>query len=91
MESPKARLLRRKIEVKSIQEVADSATFEVMADTALLQYVHDLPDTLREDEATANYHRIIGARDFLAKLSTIAEKAQVVTQTVSTANLNHKV
>jgi hypothetical protein len=86
--SPKVRFLEQKPFVTSHQDVVLSAPFLAAADAALLQLISDLPDTTDPTMAAAAYHRILGARQYLRMLETVADSPKPLPPKRSLDNLN---
>ena len=72
-DKPKTRFLAHKNAVKSHQTVVESDSFAQAADAAMLQMVAKLPDTDVPVVAASGYYKVLGARDFLIELQTIAD------------------
>lgn len=70
------------------QELVVSDRFRAAAEAALLEQVMALPMTYKKNEAAAAYYRIMGARDYLQHLLTIAEQPKKLPDRPS-GNLNH--
>ncbi len=74
---------------KSHQELVMTDRFRDACHAALLEQVLALPMTYDQVEAAAAYNRIMGARDFLHHLLSIAEEEKPAPKQPS-ANLNHR-
>lgn len=88
--SPKKQFLEKKEYARIHQDLVVSTHFRAAMESALLQQVFELPNTYDPTESAAAYYRIIGARDYIHYLLTIAEPMREVASP-SPANLNHKV
>lgn len=73
--SPRQKLVAEERVAKQFLDVIDSTAFERGSELAMLQFIENLPDTADPAVAAAGYARIIGAREFLAQLKSIAEPA----------------
>jgi len=89
MLTPKAKFLTLKDLVNRHLDTVMSESFQRASDTALLQFLLESPTTTDPVVAAANYHRIIGARDFLEKLHKIAEVSEPL-KPIETSRLNHQ-
>ena len=87
--TPKARLLADKDLTKFVRQVTDDHRFLTAADAALLELVRSLPDTTNQVDAVAHFNRIVGARNFLAGLLTVADQSKPLPVPDSTAKLNY--
>lgn len=75
--SAKERLLEQKNIVHAHLDTVASESFLRSAEAALLDMVMHCPGIVSEADAAANYHRIIGARDYLQALLAVAEPPQL--------------
>jgi hypothetical protein len=57
------------------RDVVATESFQRASETALLQLIAEMPDTVDQITALAQYHRIIGARMYMKSLVNVAEKA----------------
>lgn len=87
--SPKQHFLVNSSAVKAHQETVDSAEFLVAAQASLLQLVVNLPDTTDPTIAAAAYHRIVGARQYLNQIISIADKTKPPEVVVPLGQLDH--
>lgn len=74
--SAKERLLAEKAIANQHLDTVSSEAFLRAAEAALLEMVMAAPSEVSEADAAANYHRIVGARDYLRALLSIAEPPQ---------------
>jgi hypothetical protein len=74
--SAKQRLLEQKNIAHAHLDTVSSEAFLRSAEAALLDMVMHAPTQVTEEDAAANYHRIVGARDYLQALLAIAEPPQ---------------
>lgn len=70
---PRTRFQENKTYVSAHKELVVSDQFRAACEAALVQTIVGLPETNDATEATANWHRIEGARTFLKTLLNIAE------------------
>ncbi len=77
--SAKARLLADKATANKHMDAVSSEAFLRGAEAALLEMVMQAPDESPELDASAHYHQIIGARNYLKRLLAIAELPQTPT------------
>jgi hypothetical protein len=56
------------------RDVVATESFQRASETALLQLIAEMPETIDEGTAAAQYHRLMGARAYMSRLLTIAEK-----------------
>lgn len=87
--SPKKKFQANKQAADKHRDLVLSDDFRDALHAALLEEVLALPNTYEPVEASAAYYRIIGARDFITQLLSIAETSK---QPVGPppANLNHR-
>lgn len=89
MLAPKRRLISTHPEiVKVVAEVTASDFFQTASEVALLQLVTELPATTDPVIAAACYHRIMGARQMLDQLLTVANPSALPKREPSSTNLN---
>ena len=87
VDSPKKRLLRGKAISERIFNLLNSSEFQSGADAAMLQVIEELGDVSEPDQAAAAYNRIMGARTFLRKLQTIADRPKPPSKRATKDNL----
>jgi len=90
MTSPKTRFLATPHAPRWVDVVVSEA-YQAATESAMLQFVNSLSDTLEAPTADAAYQRILGARAFLAVLTTIADPAKSPPAKPTSANLDHTV
>lgn len=89
MLTPKRRFIAAYPEfAKVIAEVTASNDFQTAAEAALLQLISELPATTDPVIAAACYHRVMGARQMLDQLLTVANPAALPKREASSSTLN---
>jgi hypothetical protein len=74
--SPKIRFQAYKEATQRHLDLTASDGFIEAVDYALLQFIAAAPNPNNQEEAAAGYHRILGARDFIRTLFTLADAPQ---------------
>ena len=87
--SPKKKFQENKLAVSNHQDLVVSDNFRNALEAALLEEVLALPNTYNPEEASAAYYRIVGARDFITQLLSIAETTKAPAP-APPVNLNHR-
>jgi hypothetical protein len=87
--SPRGRLAASKESADAVGSVIAQPGFRLGADATLLQMLHEAPETTDPVVAAAAYHRLIGARQFLAAFSVIHVAAAPVTRQPAIPPLDH--
>lgn len=87
--TPKKSLVENDPLAKRLCEILDSSDVQIGGQAALLQSLMELPETTDPVVAAAAYHRIVGARQFLNQLLSIAEKAKPMQKPAFSFNLDH--
>jgi hypothetical protein len=72
--SHKQRFLAEEKLAAQHRDIVVTEAFQRATETALLQLLSELPDTVDQVTAVAQYHRIMGARMYITRLLNIAEK-----------------
>lgn len=75
LDSPKIRLLKNESLREAHSSVVSTLAFEMAADLAMIQMLHNLPSG--GDNAAANHHRMEGAQMFLSVLMTIGDNSEI--------------
>jgi hypothetical protein len=88
--SPKIRFQAYKEATQRHLDLTASDGFIEAVDYALLQFVAAAPNPNNQEEAAAGYHRILGARDFIRTLFTLAD-ATPPSKPTTDFNLKHNV
>ena len=88
--TPKKDFLEKKQFAEAHRDLVVSTPFREAIHASLLEYVGSLSAVSDPVEATANFNRMVGARDFVHHLLNIAEQTKVPPAPTS-ANLNHGV
>lgn len=87
--TPRQKFQEDKTATKFHQELVVLSRFRDACHAALLEQILALPMTYDTAEAAAAYNRIMGARDYIVHLLSIAE-AQKPVPLPPTANLNYR-
>lgn len=88
--TPKKHFQEKKVMAEHHRELVVSDAFREALHASLIDQVMAMPMTYDPVEAQAAYNRIMGARDFIQHLLTIAEMPKDPPKPTST-NLNHEV
>lgn len=78
--TPKAKFLSAPDLAKRHHETVSSGNFQYACECAMLQFIKEAPRLDDPVGAAANYHRIVGAQEFLKVLLTLGEEPRPVTQ-----------
>lgn len=87
--TPRQKFQEDKIATKFHLELVMQSRFRDACHAALLEQVLAMPMTYDTAEAAAAYNRIMGARDYIVHLLSIAEDKKPI-PTPPTGNLNHR-
>lgn len=86
--TPKARFCEDKKRAHAHRELVVSTNFLSASEAALLTMISEFNDSTDPTMAIAGYHRIIGARNYMKILATLAEEPKPAPRAES-YNLNH--
>lgn len=87
--SPRARFLQNDKLTSTHYAIAHSAEFQAACDAAFQQYAYAAPMTTDAAVASSSAQRLIGAREFIGFLLTLADPLEKAPERTPVGQLNH--